>query len=557
MKTTLLLIALISCAISINAQIHEWSKGIIGTGNTAVHGYKTYVEPSGNAIYTYGEHTDFDSENSITLDPGGINQILTGAYASSYYLIKMTPEGQLIWGQTFSASSYVFIQDISTDAAGNCYIAGVFLGAMDVDNSSTNYTLTTNTDLTSFIVKLAANGDFLWAQQYDKMALTTIAIRSNALFCAGYFIDLCDFDNSASSVPHTSQGESDCFVMRLNTEGEHQWVKILASTGDTEYITDISTTPTGMLNVTGNFGNSVDFNPDAGVTTLNAVGELDIFLLQLSATGDFQWAQSVGSTIIDAPTSLNTASTGAIYITGVKAHPNHIEPYEDILIFKFSDQGNLVWSKSIGGIDMDQAISSTLDENENLYVSGDFSSMNLDFDPGIGEAPQDIDPINGSIGYILKLNSVGDFVWVTSFNGTTNSIWSASYHSGALYTTGSFINSLDMAPGDPFYQLDGNTENYNSYLCKLDVTQTLDNPNLGAQQDLPFKLYPNPAQSIVYTELEPGSVVTVYDLAGAVIAQQTVTQQPNPINIESINAGTYLVEVLYNGNKITQKLVKN
>ena len=553
MKTNLLLIAAIACTISINAQVHEWTKG---TGNTAIHGNKTYVEPSGNAIYTYGEHSDFDSENSVTLDPGGIAQVLTGEFASSYYLIKMTPEGQLMWAQTFSASSYVFIQDISTDAAGNCYIAGVFLGTMDVDNSSNNYTLTTNTDLTSFIVKLAADGEFLWAQQYDKMAITTIAIRSNALFCAGYFIDQCDFDNSvSSSVPYTSQGGSDCFVMRLNTEGEHQWVKILGSSGNTEYITDISTTPTGMLNITGSFWNSVDFNPDAGVTTLNAVGEMDIFILQLSATGEFQWAQSVGSPIIDAPTSLNTASTGAIYITGVKAQANHIEPYEDITIFKFSNLGNLLWSKTIGGIDMDQAISSTLDENENLYVTGDFGSMDLDFDPGIGEVYQDIDPTLGSIGYILKLTSDGDFVWVTSLDGTSNSIWSASYHNGALYTTGSFFNSLDMAPGTPFYQLDGNTENYNSYLCKLDVSQTLDASELNTEIS-PFKLYPNPSQSVVYAKLEQGSIVTVYDLAGTALMQETGQQEPTALNIDALASGTYLVEVSQNGRKSVQKLVK-
>ena len=557
MKTKLLSIIAIACVISVNAQVHEWSKGIIGTGNTAIHGYKTYVEPSGNAIYTYGEHSDFDSENSITLDPGGIDQVLTGEFASSYYLIKMTPEGQLMWARTFSSSSYVFIQDISTDAAGNCYIAGVFLGTMDVDNSSNNYTLTTNTDLTSFIVKLAANGDFLWAQQYDKMALTTIAIRSNALFCAGYFIDQCDFDNSASSVPYNAQGGSDCFVMRLNTEGEHQWVKIIESSGNTEYITDISTTPTGMLNITGNFQNPADFNPDAGITTLTAVGEIDIFILQLSATGEFQWVQRVGSPIIDAPTSLNTAPSGAIYITGIKSQTTNIEPYEDILIYKFSNLGNLLWSKTIGGIDMDQAISSTLDENENLYVSGDFSSMDLDFDPGIGEVYQDIDPILGSIGYLLKLDSDGDFIWVTSLNGTTNSIWSASYHNGALYTTGSFINSIDMAPGIPYYQLDGNTENYNSYLCKLDVTQTLDAGELNTEQISPFKIYPNPAQSVVLVQLEPESILTVYDLTGALLIQKTCLQQPIALNIEALSSGTYLVEVEHNGQKSVQKLVKD
>lgn len=557
MKTMLFLLTTIIGTTCIHGQIHQWTKGIIGTGNTAVHGKKTHVESSGNAIYSYGEHEDFDSENSVTFDPTGIAMELTGEFYSACYLIKTTPEGQLIWGQTFSASSYVFFRDLKTDAAGNCYVIGIFRGTMDVDNSS-NESILDNEDPTSFIVKLNAAGEFVWAQQYENMEISSISIRSNALFCAGIFMGQCDFDNSPSSAQYSSQGLSDCFVLRLNTDGEYQWVKIIESPSPihNEIITNISTTPTGGLNITGLFSNSTDFNPDAGVTTLTAIGEADIFVMQLNGIGDFQWAHSIGSNLIDNPTSLNTAPTGAIYLTGVRAQLTNVEPYEDILLIKFSDLGDLLWSKSIGGSNSDQAISSTIDENENLYVSGNTSSLDLDFDPGINEAYQAIDPTVVSIGYILKLNSDGNFVWVTSLNGTNNDIWSISYKNGALYTTGSFVDSIDMAPGDPFYQLNGNTQNHCSYLSKLDVTQTLHTDELDATQSLPFSLYPNPVQSFVLATVEIGSIVSIYDLSGAIVVQQTVTEQPTAINIESLNAGTYLVQVLHDGKAVNQKLVK-
>jgi len=558
MKLKLFIIAMMVSTISIKAQIHQWTKGIIGTGNTAVHGKKTYVDPTGNAIYSYGEHEDFDSENSVTLDPGGIAIVLTAEFQSACYLIKMTPEGQLIWGQTFTASSYVFFRDLKTDAAGNCYVIGIFRGTMDVDNSSNDYILE-NEDPTSFIVKLNADGEFEWAQQYENMEISSISIRSNALFCAGIFVGQCDFDNSPSSAQYSSQGISDCFVLRLNTDGEYQWVKIIESPSliHNEIITNISTTPTGGLNITGLFSNSTDFNPDAGVTTLTAIGESDIFVMQLNGIGDFQWAHSIGSNLIDNPTSLNTAPSGAIYLTGVRAQPTNIEPYEDILIIKFSDLGDLLWSKSIGGSYSDQAISSTIDENENLYISGNTSSFDLDFDPGINEAYQVIDPTVVSIGYILKLNSDGNFVWVTSLNGTNNDIWSVSYKNGALYTTGSFIDSIDMAPGDPFYQLNGNTQNHCSYLSKLDVTNVLDLSDKDALVDVPFKLFPNPSQSIIFIESENGGNITLYDLKGSIMMQQTSQQQLTALNIETLSSGVYLVEVEKNGKKVTQTLMKD
>ena len=114
-----------------------------------------------------------------------------------------------------------------------------------------------------------------------------------------------------------------------------------------------------------------------------------------------------------------------------------------------------------------------------------------------------------------------------------------------------------MAPGTPVYQLNGNGERLSSYLSKLDVSHTLGNPDLETQLDLPFKLYPNPAQSITYAELQPGSVVTVYDLAGAVLMQQTVQQEITALNTEKLVSGTYLVEVQQNGQKLVQKLVKD
>ena len=82
----------------------------------------------------------------------------------------------------------------------------------------------------------------------------------------------------------------------------------------------------------------------------------------------------------------------------------------------------LFGQKSIGGNDSDSGASIAVDGSNNLYVNGSFS-WTVDFDPGdetsnlISNGLSDI--------FILKLDSLGNFVWVkgvggTSFDGSNN-----------------------------------------------------------------------------------------------------------------------------------------
>jgi len=563
MKTKLFLIALITCTISANAQIHVWTKGIIGSVNTDVYGQRTYVEPSGNAVYTFGEYSNYSSTNSITIDPGGANQELStiATIPLANYLVKMTTDGQLIWAHSFNSTLFIQLNSISADAAGCCYINGNFNGSFDADPGNSIHQMTSNVGMANFLLKLDADGNFVWAQQFDRASIIDIAIRSNAVFCVGYFSETVDFDNGPGNSSLTATDNQDCFVMRLNTDGEYQWVKQFGSTNNTpddiEYATEINVTPDGMINVSGIFSESGDFNPELGITTLTAVGGTDVFLMRLSAMGDFQWVVSTGTSIKEYTPRMTTSASGTIYLSATTIQPNNNAPLEDIFIARFSPNGSLLWSKLIGGENSDQAISVNVDEEDNLYLMGDFGSANFNVDPGAGGTSLHCVDLEFMNGYFLKFTPEGDLSWATSLTGSLNSIWKSSYHSGFLYTTGYFRGDLDMAPGTPVYQLNGNGERLSSYLSKLDVSHTLGNPDLETQLDLPFKLYPNPAQSITYAELQPGSVVTVYDLAGAVLMQQTVQQEITALNTEKLVSGTYLVEVQQNGQKLVQKLVKD
>jgi Secretion system C-terminal sorting domain len=73
-----------------------------------------------------------------------------------------------------------------------------------------------------------------------------------------------------------------------------------------------------------------------------------------------------------------------------------------------------------------------------------------------------------------------------------------------------------------------------------------------------FKMYPNPADSIFAIELPQNvlsSNVEMFDIAGKTILKKTITTLDNKIDISSLVAGTYLVNVSNNEANYTTQLV--
>ncbi|MBK7391281.1 MAG: SBBP repeat-containing protein [Bacteroidetes bacterium] len=110
---------------------------------------------------------------------------------------------------------------------------------------------------------------------------------------------------------------------------------------------------------------------------------------------------------------------GNSYITGRFAHTVDFDPSSgvfnlvsngqwDIFILKLDPAGNFVWVKQIGGVDIDEGYSITLDKSGNILTTGRFYGQ-VDFDPGIGTNYLTA----GSIldVFISKLDSNGNFLW--------------------------------------------------------------------------------------------------------------------------------------------------
>ena len=125
---------------------------------------------------------------------------------------------------------------------------------------------------------------------------------------------------------------------------------------------------------------------------------------------------------------------------------------EDIFISKFNSSGDFVWVKTIGGTGTDIARSLVIDASGQIYVAGYFTGGSPDFDPGAGTTTLTTIDIDG---FILKLDSNGNFQWVDQITGPPAStgvlsqdfVYSLAISASGLYASGEFTDTTDFDPG--------------------------------------------------------------------------------------------------------------
>ncbi len=237
----------------------------------------------------------------------------------------------------------------------------------------------------------------------------------------------------------------------------------------------------GNLYTTGYFVGTVDFDPGAGTANLTSVASVDVFVQKLDASGNFQWARSFGSggSSFDIGFSIKTDTAGNVYTTGYFEGTGDFDPgagtailssagSADVFIQKLGASGNFLWARSFGGLAYDGGGSSTIDPSGNVYTIGYFAGT-VDFDPGAGTA--NLNSVGSRDIFVQKLDTYGNFLWARSF-GDSSDDYGVSISvdpSGNVYTTGTFLGTVDFNPGAGIANLTS-AGNIDVFVQKLDAS---------------------------------------------------------------------------------------
>lgn len=212
----------------------------------------------------------------------------------------------------------------------------------------------------------------------------------------------------------------------------------------------------GNVIITGYFADTVDFDPGPTTFTLASVGNDDVFIQKLSASGNLVWAKRIGGSEDDIGNSVKVDVNGNVYVTGYFEGTVDFDPgvgvsnltsygFLDFYILKLDVAGNFVWAKQIGGIDYDSGLTLNIDLNGNVIVGGSFQNT-VDFDPSASTLS--LTSFGSSDAFLFKLDASGSFVWAKQFGGTDSEvIWSVDVDAtGNIYVTGNFEGIADFDP---------------------------------------------------------------------------------------------------------------
>lgn len=335
--------------------------------------------------------------------------------------------------------------------------------------------------ITLFTNLNAVAQSFVWARamggnKSDYSASVAVDAAGN-VYTIGYYLGTADFNPGPGTANLTSTGRSDIYISKLDAAGNFVWAKSIGGNGWDDGA-GIALDALGNIILTGHFSGTADFDPGAGTANLTAAGDYDIFICKLDAAGDYLWAESIGNNNGDYSWDVVVDAMNNIYITGQffgtldfnpgpgTSNMTSVGGY-DFFICKVDLSGNFMWAKSLGGLNPDVSYSIDVDINCNVYTTGGFNGT-VDFDPGASVF--NLSAAGSEDVFILKLDSLGNFVWARSFGG--NNFDSANALSvdiaGNIYTIGTFEGTADFDPGPGITSITSSGF-YDVFICKIDA----------------------------------------------------------------------------------------
>ncbi len=155
------------------------------------------------------------------------------------------------------------------------------------------------------------------------------------------------------------------------------------------------------------------------LNTITLLVILQIFFQQelfaQSSAPDFIWAKNFGGTGYDGSTDVAVDNSGNIIATGyfdstITFGSFQLTPFggADIFVVKLNSDGNVIWARSAGGGDFDRGYSVTVDDLDNIIVTGTFSGLAL-------FSPFEVQTNGNADVFVAKYSPDGSVLWVTNY----------------------------------------------------------------------------------------------------------------------------------------------
>ncbi len=343
-----------------------WEKSYGGSGLDFPYSI-IQTNDKGYAIAGYSSSDDIDVTNSKG--------------KSDYWIVKLTPDGELEWEKSFGGSNDDVANSIIQTSDNGYLIAGY---SLSYDGDITNPK--GNTDY--WIIKLSANGELDWEKSFggtwNDAAQTIIQLADSGFAVIGY-------SSSINGDITNPKGNSDIWIIKLTPDGELEWEKSLGGSGIDIGYSVVQTKDKGFA-IAGSTNSIVgnDSKPKGGI---------NYYVAKLSSNSDIVWEKSFGGNNIDVANSIIQAYDNSFVVSGYSNSSGkditESKGNNDYWVIRLSEKGELEWEKSLGGFANEYSGSIIQSNDCGFIVAGNSSSSEGDV----------ISPKGSNDYWLVKLSS--------------------------------------------------------------------------------------------------------------------------------------------------------
>ena len=332
--------------------------------------------------------------------------ILISCSNDNQHVSEQNPfDGKLIWSKTVGGSNEEYVRAVQSSKDGGFFVIGY---TKSNDGEVVNKV---GLEEDIWLTKFTSDGNLIWSKTYggslDDFGYSVIENTDGTLAIAGYS------KSNDGDVPN-NLGMHDFFIFKTDASGNILWKKSYGFASH-DHAHKIINTSDGGFFVVG-YADYSGFNRSS-FEVQHGVGEY--YGLKLDANGEKQWDCYFGGTQNDRVFDVVEANTGGYVMVGYsESNDFDVEDNHgsyDYWVVKINALGNLIWKKSYGGSDLDQAYGIAKGNNNTYLITGTAASVDGDITSNKGE--NDV--------WVIAIDDNGTKLWDKSYGGSQSEVANA------------------------------------------------------------------------------------------------------------------------------------
>ena len=389
-------------------------------------------------VKTYGGSKN-DSAQSVTATTDGGYIVLGHTQSNDNDITDKQDDSFDYWILKFDANDQLQWQKTyggSLDDRGNDIIE-----TSDGGYAILGYSFSNNDDVSNnaglqdyWIVKLNASGNILWEKSFGYQGadsgISLIETNDQGFLITGILDVTASGGEGNTQRTANRHAGGDYWALKLDISGNLEWSRYFGG--------NFTDTPYGVVQTEDN-GFIIAGSSDSEDTDISGnIGTYDFWVIKISSSGDLVWEKSFGGSQIDEARAIIKSGDGNYIIAGdTRSNDNDVSQNKgaaDLWLIKISPTGNLIWEKTIGGSNFDVARAIENSQNNGFIISGSSRSSDIDVSENKGQ----------NDAWILKTDNNGNLLWETTVGGSNIDF---SYDVAEL-ANGSVIAVGDTASND-------------------------------------------------------------------------------------------------------------